>query len=430
MGLLIYSSTISVRLQYICKFIFSERLNCAYSITQHAESFEQYDGPKINYSNQLFGGACLQIVPHGLLFEQGIEPQKIFCFNDDGNKAFFRSGLGYPFDIFSASFYLISRYEEYLPHNLDQYDRFNSQDLLAYKEDFLNIPLVDIWINRLARSIKERFPSFMFHAGHFSFLPTYDIDIAYSFKNKGFIRNTGGFLMKPSFERLSVLAGMSSDPFDSYEALDNLHKKYGLKPLYFFLVAEKNSAYDKNILPDNANFQKLIVQHAQHYEMGIHPSWASNQDATLLANEKNILEKIIRKRISNSRQHYIRLSFPKTYRGLLKNNITDDYSMGSGSINGFRASTASSFYWYDLENESITALKVHPFCFMDANSFYEQKYSVEEAAEELMHYYRQCKAVNGRLVTIFHNNFLGTSKAFKGWLRMYESFIAQTNSTP
>nr|MBP6370662.1 hypothetical protein [Ferruginibacter sp.] len=125
MGLLIYSNQISVRLQYICKFIFAERLNCAYSITQHAESFEKHDGPKINYSNRTISGDCLQLMPHGLLFEKGIEEQKIFCFDFEGHKAFFKSGLGYGFDIFAASFYLISRYEEYLPHQKDFYGRYN-----------------------------------------------------------------------------------------------------------------------------------------------------------------------------------------------------------------------------------------------------------------------------------------------------------------
>ncbi len=427
MGLLIYSNQISVRLQYICKFIFAEQLNCAYSITQHADSFEKHDGPKINYSDRTIPGDCLQVIPHGLLFEKGIEEQKIFCFDFEGNKAFFKSGLGYRFDIFAASFYLISRYEEYLPYIKDFYGRFNTENSLASKEGFFKVPLVDIWINHFAETLKQQFPSFNYATGNFSFLPTYDIDIAYSFKNKGLLRNAGGFLKKPSLGRLSVLAGISKDPFDSYEKIGAINLKYGLKPLFFFLLAEKNSAYDKNILPENVNLQTLIAHHATRYELGIHPSWASNENKALLQKEKILLEKISNKTITKSRQHFIKMSFPNTYEKLLSNGITDDYSMGSGSTNGFRASTAFAFYWYNLKTESVTQLKVHPFCFMDANSFYEQKLTVEQAAEELMHYYRQCRQVNGQLITIFHNNFLGNSKEFLGWAQMYESFIAQVN---
>ncbi len=52
-----------------------------------------------------------------------------------------------------------------------------------------------------------------------------------------------------------------------------------------------------------------------------------------------------------------------------------------------RASVASSFHWYDLEKEEKTTLRLFPFCFMDANSFYEQHDTPAQAMRELMHYY-------------------------------------------
>jgi len=62
---------------------------------------------------------------------------------------------------------------------------------------------------------------------------------------------------------------------------------------------------------------------------------------------------------------------------------------------------------------------------MDANSFYEQKQDSYNTYKELMHYLTICKMVNGNLITIWHNNFLGTAKAFNGWKEIYEQFIAQ-----
>lgn len=172
-------------------------------------------------------------------FEKGIEDQKIFCFDFEGQKAFFKSGLGYRFDIFAASFYLISRYEEYLPHQKDFYGRYNSKNSLAFKEGFFNVPLVDIWINHFATVLQQQFPSFRYAMGSFSFLPTYDIDIAFSYKNKGLLRNAGGFFKRPSLERLSVLAGFSKDPFDSYEIMDTINHQFELMPVYFFSCRKK-----------------------------------------------------------------------------------------------------------------------------------------------------------------------------------------------
>jgi hypothetical protein len=98
--------------------------------------------------------------------------------------------------------------------------------------------------------------------------------------------------------------------------------------------------------------------------------------------------------------------------------------MGYGTTNGFRASITTPYYWYDLKNEEKTQLLIHPFCFMDANSYYEQKLSAEEALNELMHFYNAVKSVNGTMITIWHNNFLGSDEMFKGWKEVYEKFVS------
>ncbi len=429
--LLIYSSHSTTRLQYTCKFIFEEILHTSYSLTLDEQNFDKYDGNKINYSHKEFKNS-FQIVPHGLLLQNGIKAQQIDCFKVDNFTAFFKINNGnYSFDIFAAIFYLISRYEEYLPHEKDMYGRYAHENSIAYKENFLNIPLINIWINDFAEKFKLQFSAFSFEYSIrlrtgklFNFQPSYDIDIAWSYKEKGLLRNIGGFLKSPSIRRLGALLGKTEDPYDCYRFLDTMHTLYNLKPIYFFLVAKENGEYDKNILPNNEAMQSLIQSHAKKYSIGIHPSWKSNDNSSIVKYEIETIEKIINKKVISSRQHYIKFNLPEGYNRLIDVGIKNDYSMGYGSINGFRASVASSFYWYDLINEKITALRVYPFCFMDANCFYEQKLSVDKSYEELMHYYLICKKYNGTLITIFHNNFLGTSKKFEGWAAMYKKFIA------
>lgn len=428
--LLIYAHTTSPRLQYTCGFIFKELMGTEFTITIDPEEFKNYPGACINYSSTKIKESECSIENKGLLFETTIKGQPIECFPLNNYKAFFKTeNAGYPFDIFSAVFYLLSRYEEYLPHAEDTYGRFDHENSIACKEGFLHLPLINIWIKDFAQFLKNKFPAFSFRFADFRFSPTYDIDIAYSYRYKGFTRNAGGFIKSPSIERIKVLLGLQRDPFDCYEWLDDLHKSFGLVPLYFFLVPEKNGVYDKNILPHKAAMWKLINNHARLYKTGIHPSWQSNFHTSMLKKELEWLREMSGlKLITASRQHYIKFSLPDTYRTITEAGIQDDYSMGYGSINGFRASVASSFYWYDLHREVQTDLRVHPFCFMDANSFYEQKQSPAETAEELGHYLNICKEVNGTLITIWHNNFLGTDKAFAGWRETYRSFVAKAVS--
>lgn len=423
--LLIYSPKSTTRLQYICKFIFEEVLGTSYTLTIDEVNFNDYDGFKINYSD-IFLEEIFQIKPHSILFETGISEQDVNCFVHKEHKAFFKKeNAHYPFDVFAATFYLITRYEEYLPHRLDMYGRYAHENSIAYKEDFLNIPLVNIWLAHFKEILQQHFPTIIFKQKPFNFLPTYDIDMAWSYKEKGLLRNAGGFLKSPSIGRLSALLGLSDDPFDSYDFLHGIHQQYYVKPLYFFLVATENGMYDKNILPDNEAMQLLIKAHAEKYDIGLHPSWKSNDAIEILKDEKAVLENISSKSIKSSRQHYIKCTMPETFQYLIETGIMDDYSMGYGSINGFRASVASSFLWYDLSTDKITKLRMHPFCFMDANCFYEQKLSVKESVDELMHYYKYCKLINGTLITIFHNNFLGVDKKFMGWSNLYKDFISQ-----
>jgi hypothetical protein len=424
--MLIYAHQTSSRLQYICKFIFGEQLGIGYSLTIDSESFKQHDGPKINYSDLDMGPDIFTIKNHPLLFEKNIVEQQTPCFEHKGNKAFFKTENGdYPFDILAASFYLISRYEEYLPYKKDQYGRYGHENSIAFREGFLHTALINRWLGDFAQLLQSRFPEQAISRPPFSFTPSYDIDIAWSFRNKGLLRNIGGFLKKPSLTRLAVLVGIKKDPFDVYAYLRELHDKYHLNPIYFFLVATRKAEYDKNISPYQHNMWQLMKNHAKKYEVGLHPSWTSNEQITQLEKEKKILETAAEQEIEASRQHYIKLTIPDTYQQLLKTGLTRDYSMGYGSINGFRAGVSSPFYWYDLKNEEPTKLRIHPFCFMDANSFYEQKQDAAETLPELKKYYDECRNNHAQMITIFHNSFLGTDPLYDGWRAMYDSFIAQ-----
>ena len=427
--MLIYARTSTTRLQYICKFIFEEQFGISHSITTHSESFNKHEGPKINYSDLHMEAPVFTLRNHSLLFETGLQRQTTQCFESNGYKAFFNTANSdFAFDIFAASFYLLSRYEEYLPHEKDMYGRYSYENSLAFRQGFLQQPLINYWLRDFGKSLLHMFPNMKLREKIFRYIPTYDIDIAWSFKRKGLLRTVGGFLKAPSLKRLGVLAGVQQDPFDSYDFLKALHNGERLPPIFFFLVATSSSQYDKNISPFNMHMWRLIKNHARMFNIGLHPSWRSFEKPTLFKKEKKILETASQTVVTKNRQHYIKFDFPTTFQHLLEAGITADYSMGYGSINGFRASVASSFLWYNLATETITPLRLHPFCFMDANSFYEQQQNAASSLPELLYYYEECKKVNGEMISIFHNNFLGTDPLYAGWRKMYSDFIAQIQS--
>ena len=428
--MLLYTPTTFSRLQYVISFIESI-IGDQVTITIDKEQFLQAESIKINYSPDRICEDEYYIIPHTLLFQTTIGPIEIAVTECRNNPCFFINNDDHGFDVFAAIFYLISRYEEYLPHQKDMYGRYAHTNSLAYQNNFLTFPLINLWI----KDLLSRLTPHDLCLKPYTFLPTYDIDIAYAYNHQPMIKNVGGFFrdlikgdIEKVIERANVYSGVKQDPFDTYEWLDALHKQYQLAPIYFFLLAKNKGIYDKNISSSSTAMQQLVLQHSASYEVGIHPSWQSGDKELLIKEEIDSIKKITAKGCTKSRQHYIRLTLPETYRILIKNGITQDYSMGYGSINGFRASVASPFYWYDLEKEETTNLLVHPFCYMEANSYFEQHLSTEEASKELQHYHDIIKQVGGQLITIFHNHFLTEQPQWKPWREMYARFLEKNFS--
>jgi hypothetical protein len=430
--MLFYSNITSPRLQYIVDFFSKELLDAPIFITHDAVAFASATGAKLNYSEQSFPGNVFTIRPVELLFESDIHPQSIRCFDAYGMKAFFATEGDFAFDVFAAAFYLLSRYEEYLPHQLDEYGRFAHTNALAFREGFLDQPLVNCWLQALKNALSQKFSELLFRQKSFKCILSYDIDIAYSYLHKGFVRTVGGFarsIVKGEWrsvkDRWNVLWGTQKDPYDCFEWLDSMHLYCRSKPYYFFLVAQKQVGYDKNTSTSKKAYRELIEYYASTYKTGLHPSWQSGDDIGLLMEEREWLETVADTPIIRSRQHYIRLSIPDTYRRLMQVGIQKDFSMGYGSTNGFRASVCSSFRWFDLENNTATPLLIYPFCFMDANSYFEQKDAPQQAYAELVRYYEQVRRLNGMMISVWHNSILGTDPMFKGWRELFELYMKE-----
>ncbi len=432
--LLIYSSVTGNRWKYITEFIIHKLAGYSFHVTNDLTEYRSFKGASVNYSQQRIKENEIHIVPHKLLEESDVHEQQVSVIEYNGKPSFFHTSVtsDFHFDIFAASFYLLSRYEEYLPYERDEYGRYAHTQSLAYNENFLNRPLINEWVIDLKTILVKKFPSVLPRESVFGFMPTYDIDIAFSFLHKGW-RSTSGALLKSiskfdfaaAAQRINVLLKKENDPFDVYEWLYALHLKFGLRPNYFFLVAAKRKGYDKHILPTVKAMKDLITFHAMGYPIGLHPSWQSGDDEKLLFAEKKSLEEISEKKIQLSRQHYIRFDLPRTFRKLIDLGITKEFSMGYGSINGFRASIASSFPWFDLETNAETGLTLYPFCFMDANAYYEQKQTPAQTFEEIKYYHDTVKKVKGLLITIWHNNFFGSDPAYRGWKEVYELFLEE-----
>lgn len=435
--LLVYSSGITSRLKYITQLLLGDMLGLKFRITADVEEFIGSTEAKICYNSRSITPKECHIVPSGLLYERGINIHQINIIDFAGTKAMFpiyTRDTCLPFDIFSAAFYLVSRYEEYLPYIRDEHGRFSAFSSLAFQKGFLQIPVVNVWVKELAKMLRVIYPVLPIRSHYYKFVPTIDIDAAWAFRHKGFYRSLGGFIKDiRAFDpdgfrrRYRSLLHKEADPFDSYDYMHSIHRQYGLHPIFFVLFAGYDE-FDKSTPVSNMPFRRLIKSLSDEGNVGIHPSYASNKNESLLGEEIDNLSDVLHREVTCSRQHFLKLHLPDTYRNLINHDITDDHTMGFAAQTGFRAGMCTPFRWYDLEMERSTNLLIHPFAVMDGTLRDYLKIEAPDAMNHIRPLIEAVRSVGGTFISLFHNESLSEWRRWKGWRQVYEEMLREGTS--
>jgi hypothetical protein len=430
--LLLYSPESTPRLQYIASHMAAGIFGIGLELITDREAAFRSGRPLVNYSADPMPGA-VNILPSGLLSENSILPRRAVVETCAGLPVIFISSPGgdLPFDIFSASFYMLSRYEEYFPFKKDSHGRFPASESLAGRHGLAGLPLVEMWADELKKAIQKKFPRMVFPEREFRFVPTIDVDVPWAYMNRSLWRTAGGFARSvlggdagSVSSRIRVLLKLEKDPFDIWPEIEEMHTGAGLSPLFFF-PAGTYSRFDKSPPLTCAAYRQLITDISRRYTAGIHPSYYSVSDRELMRREIDRLGQVSVKPVTCSRQHYLRLEIPGTYRLLIENGITDDYTMGWAETPGFRAGTCTPFLFYDLEREQVTSLRIWPFQVMDGTLRDYMDIEPERASEIALGIAGKVRKAGGTLVTLWHNESLTESGRWKNWKRVYLDIISQ-----
>ena len=425
--IIFFSETLTERLKYTAHLVFTEHLGLDIFFTTDETYFAKTTLPKIAYT-----GVSTSAIPaffikktSNILFEKHILNTAFETIFDQA-------------DVLGKIFFLTTRYEEYSaePSVFDRHNRFPASASTSHKLNILRQPVVNQWIIQIKNQLREIYTDLLFEHSTFHFLPTYDVDQAWAIKNKGFLRNSGSLLSEilrgqfgRVFNRFLILTTLKKDPEYTFDFLNDLDKKYNLKPIYFWLLAD-HATFDKNINWQNRAFQNLIRRLAKTHLVGLHPSYASNNDLDILKKEKDRFESITkhphpsgRCKLSISRQHYLKLRFPDTYNRLIQVGIDADYSMGYADDVGFRAGICTPFYWFDLARNQATNLKIHPFAIMEITLKEYLKLSPEESLVLMKKMVAEVKNVGGTFTTLWHNSTLSDNEEWGAWQQVYINFI-------
>lgn len=413
----VYCENITPRLEFVLQVLTSQ-LGIQFELTESLNS----DGSFINYSKSEQQNS-LWILPEGLLNESGI--RKDAPVTDLIAKQLFTSKAKdpYPFDVFSAIFYMLSRYEEYMPFKGDTHGRFSSSDSIIAKLDSLLFPLVDQWILDFGNKLKSLFQTYPIYPDY-QYIPTVDIDIAFAYRHRPMwltLANYGREIFNGNFKksktRFLTNVGLKDDAYDTFPLLKETYQK---DDAHLFFQVGQRGTFDKNLSPWHPEMKKLIFSCAQWATVGLHPSYQSNSDVSLLDAEKNVLETILNAPPETNRQHFLKLCFPDTFQNLQKAGFQKDFTLGFADAIGFRAGTAHPFPFYDIEHETIGELMIYPLSIMDGTLKDYMGLSQKEAKENITIIIEQIKRVNGVFVSLWHNTSFSEIENWTDWVDVFK----------
>lgn len=424
----IYLPKNSERVTYIVSHLFQAILGTDFLFVDEKEVFLRSETPCINYSHENLRKG-IRIKPHTLLYETGLSPQTLEWDEWNGLPCFFaQPEADIPFDLFAASFYLLSRYEEYGSAKTDLHGRFPAEESLAYQAHFLEIPLVDRWVHFLKEEI-EKTAKLDCVPRTFKFVSTLDIDHPFCYRNKGLLKNLAGGIKDllrqdrtALKDRLLTQLHKQEDPF--FRAIQDMvdaHRKNDLD-LFAFVHVGDYGAYDRRtIYPHRRLYDYLHSLYT--VRLGLHPSYKASFSPERIRKEKGRLEAKVKHPVRRSRQHFLRMRFPDTCRMLNELDFTEDFTLAYASHPGFRASTSIPFFFFDVERNIRTELLVRPTTVMDTTFMEYLKASPQEASTKIKQLMLESYTSGGEFVMLWHNSNLTHSEC-NPWFEVFSEILS------
>ena len=372
--ILIHTPVVRPRIIYVFRHFFQHRLGQEVSFTSDVGVFVAHSGPKMSYGDVPLGNEFF-IAANGLLADQGVNSVDISFFQWEGMPAFFATSAKsqLPFDFFAASFYLMSRYEEYMPYVPDDLGRFKVEQSLAHNHNFLDLPLIDMWFERFVAAWTDFFELPPFTQQVSTTELVIEIPQLYAYKYKTIFRSFfeglydfGRLRFAKTFDRLMVILRFREDPLigliEQMEAFRSTAVSFRFFALYAAL-----GIHDKSLSVFSKKHQQELKSLSDYAPTAPLASFESTQKSQKLVQDITRFSGLIHRPIKAIRQHKLVLRFPDTYRTYASLGIKHDYSMQYPDVPGFRASTAHPFRFYDLGEEQQTPLTIHPICLSESH---------------------------------------------------------------
>jgi hypothetical protein len=329
-------------------------------------------------------------------------------------------------DVVASTFFMLSRWEEHCSETVDNHGRFYAKESLAYKNKFLERPIVNEYVEMIWAILQKMGCKQKRKERTYSLMPTHDVDKPYMFNGLvRSIRYIAGSLKRGRLKELArytnhLFAG--TDPFDTYDMMMDYSERENTKSHFFFLQEGRAKA-DENHKIDSPKIRKLIrhIKDRGHL-IGFHPSYNAYKNESLFRTEKQNIERITKVEVTTGRHHFLRWDTSTTPQIWQKNNMSWDSTLGYADHAGFRCGVCYPFPLYDLVNNRQLDVFERPLIAMEWSLIHYQGLTIDESEIYIEKLKSQVKKYNGEFVFLYHNSAFFISEYYGISDRLLNSF--------
>jgi hypothetical protein len=327
-------------------------------------------------------------------------------------------------DVFGASFFMLTRYEEAVLSTRDEHDRFPADATIAASAGFLRRPLVNECLELLWLALHYLWPALERKPLQFKVAPSHDVDwpLAGERGVAQLLRRAAADTFRSRDPRASArrLVGYAArragrhdlDVNNTFDAIMEASESHGLRSAFYFIADRPADLMDGNYSLDDPWIRGLLRRiHQRGHEIGLHASYTTPTDAEQTRRERDKLagvldeEGIVQDRLGG-RQHYLRWRNPDTWRNWAGAGLDYDSTLGFSDELGFRAGVCLEYPVFDLQREQPLALRELPLVAMEGAALDKLGLSPAAAAEAIGELRETCRLYGGTFTLLWHNSRL------------------------
>lgn len=329
-------------------------------------------------------------------------------------------------DIFGSAFFMLSRYEELINPHRDEHNRFPATESLAYKEQFLQRPIVDEYVEILWAALSSLWPE-LSRKKHLSRTNiTCDVDQPFDCTTKNF-KQTARTCFADVIKRKSPITALERinryffnkagnyrfDPYYTFDWYMDICDKNELQVTFYFIpesTEENNGCYkinEKKIIA----LMREIAERGHH--IGVHGSYYTYNDASKILRQKDFLQDTLNKeniaiQIKGNRQHYLRWDTCQTPEHLNNAGFHYDTSGGFPDQPGFKYGTSKEFCMWGSQKRRALKLKQKPLVIMECSIIDEYFMGLNSKQAKTLIFQLKENAIKygGDFNILWHNSYL------------------------